>query len=470
MLAISRNTIRQFRSVLKRAGLHRIVALKPSFLCADASPTTLHLSAGNVSLVVEWRVPGSFAPERFLLDPEALQFCEGRSADLVQFVPGDDRQVQVTWSDRGVPKTRSFTTPEEVEPLVVPTPETWGTNEPGFLKALHEAMQTTDPDSVRFGTGCVQLQGAAGAMNATDSHQLLRQTGFQFPWQEDLLVGRTEVFGLREWPHDEPVRIGKTQDWVTLRFGDWAVHLAVPAEPRFPDVTKVIPPASAIATRLQLDPRDASFLAETLHRLPDPNSPEHPVTVDLNGHVAVRARGEEPTVTELVLRHSRREGPAVRLSINREYLARAIAMGYRELGIIDAKSPVLCDDGKRQYLWMVLEGTGLDPSDTAVIVPSPDGPAPRPVTAQRQTPSTPKAGPPVPATAPPVNRIAALTTSTAPVPVDLIAQAEKVRDALRGTLQEVGTLITAARQQRRQSRLTKTTLNSLKQLRTLCLE
>lgn len=57
------------------------------------------------------------------------------------------------------------------------------------------------------------------------------------------------------------------------------------------------------------------------------------------------------------------------------------------------------------------------------------------------------------------------TTPSGPAPAsnDLIVQAERLRD----TLQDVTNLIVAARQQRRQSRLMKSTLASLKQLQQL---
>ena len=58
-------------------------------------------------------------------------------------------------------------------------------------------------------------------------------------------------------------------------------------------------------------------------------------------------------------------------------------------------------------------------------------------------------------------------SSPAPASNDLISQAELVRDSLRTTLLNVTTLISVARQQRRQSRLMKTTLASLKQLQQL---
>ena len=68
---------------------------------------------------------------------------------------------------------------------------------------------------------------------------------------------------------------------------------------------------------------------------------------------------------------------------------------------------------------------------------------------------------------PPTSGVATTSGSSlsSPVPAsnDLITQAEQVRDSLRTALLNVSTLISAARQQRRQSRLMKTTLASLKQ-------
>ncbi len=473
MISIPRSTIRRFRAVLRRAGLHKPAPAHPPLVLVDATDTTLVLSSANGRVGIAWQLPGCGHSARFLLPQEALLFCEGKSEDPVQFVPGDDRQVQVSWSDRGLPQSRSFTTEPEAEPLVIASPEAWEANDPGFLMALHEAMQTTDPKTTRYGHNSVQLLGAGGAMNATDGGQMLRQTGFRFPWQEDLLVSQTNLCGCREWPHHVPVRIGKTEDWVTLETGSWTIHLAIQTGLRFPMVANIIPPADGITTRLQLDPRDVTFLADTIDRLPDTDPIHHAVTVDLNGHVAVRAGGaEDLLLTELVLQHSRWVGTPVRLSMNRQYLARALALGFREVAISDAERPVLCDDGQRQYVWGVLEGEAVAPSEMAVTIRSPDAPVShRPSTKPRMSVARETVAN-KPADSPgPVNLIASIpTTANSPLEIDLITQAEQVRDSLRTTLQAVGTLIGAARRQRKQSRLTKSTLASLKQLQTLRLE
>jgi tetratricopeptide (TPR) repeat protein len=54
--------------------------------------------------------------------------------------------------------------------------------------ALADASQITDPESSRYALGCIQLQGTSGKMAATDGRQILLQSGFTFPWQEDLLL------------------------------------------------------------------------------------------------------------------------------------------------------------------------------------------------------------------------------------------------------------------------------------------
>ena len=94
-------------------------------------------------------------------------------------------------------------------------------NPPELLRALHDAGETTSPDSTRFSLGHLQLRGTSGTIAATDGRQLLVQSGFRFPWKEDVLIPRAKVFGSAELPQDQPVTIGKADDWVVVRVGPW---------------------------------------------------------------------------------------------------------------------------------------------------------------------------------------------------------------------------------------------------------
>ena len=46
-----------------------------------------------------------------------------------------------------------------------------------------------------------------------------------------------------------------------------------------------------MTTRVQLDPEDARFLQDALDRLPGNEELNSPATIDMNGKVAIRARG-----------------------------------------------------------------------------------------------------------------------------------------------------------------------------------
>ena len=55
--------------------------------------------------------------------------------------------------------------------------------------------------------------------------------------------------------------------------------------------------------------------------------------MDLNGKVAIRARGaEQSQITELVLNRSGYSGPPIRINTNRRFLGRALELGFGEIG------------------------------------------------------------------------------------------------------------------------------------------
>ena len=134
----------------------------------------------------------------------------------------------------------------------------------------------------------------------------------------------------------------------------------------------VFPTPDAATARLRLDPADASFLADTLGRLPGSEIHNAPVTVDLNGRVAVRARGSESeATTELVLSRSSYGGAPVRLQTNRDFLARAIRLGFGEVEVVDADSPLVCRAGDRAYAWQPLDAdSALAPTDDVTRIES----------------------------------------------------------------------------------------------------
>ncbi len=73
-----------------------------------------------------------------------------------------------------------------------------------------------------------------------------------------------------------------------------------------------------------------------------------------------------------MLSNSQLNGMPIRLNSNRQYLARAIRLGFREVHLNSADAPVVCQDDQRRYGWALLDKEGvIKPSDSAIVTTSP---------------------------------------------------------------------------------------------------
>ena len=439
---------------------------------------------------MEYRLAGTTHSEAFAVTLDALSACEGtRPGEQVTLEAGDNNVV-LRWEDRSIP--RSIIVEPQPNLAAAPALSTqFASNPPRLLTALKDAMETTEQDARRYAINCVQLRGRDGGLVATDGGQILKQTGFDLPWTEDVLVQRSNVFASRDLPVDQQVEIGRTDNHVVLRIGLWTLWLNIEKSGRFPSTDNVIPDATTATTRLVLNEGDAEYLLSVVPRLPCDDDVHDPVTVDLNGRVAMLAKavGDSP-VTQVVLSNSRRIGAELRWQTNRKFLARAVRLGFREVCLHGPESPVVCRDENRVYVWALLEADkALAPTDNMVSLTSPLStvaaiaqrhriPAPR--RHHQPTERTP--------TRMSTNRIAAtLAGSTPPSngaahPVaepndsaadqstsfgSVLREAEAVKTSLREAHSQVARLITSLKRHRRQSKLMKTTLASIRQLQAL---
>jgi hypothetical protein len=199
----------------------------------------------------------------------------------------------------------------------------------------------------------------------------LVQEGYRFPWSEALLVPRSPAVLAKEVPLDASVEVGRTKTHVALRLGNWTFYLRIDADSRFPNIDAVIPRSSQIASRCKIAPEDTAFLLQSLPRLPGQDDEHAPVTLDLHDGVVIRAKAaEQDRVTEVVLQRSTASGNAIRFCTDRELLARALNLGFNEIQIVDAATPILCEDGHRRYVWMALERDAISPTADAVRIVS----------------------------------------------------------------------------------------------------
>ena len=286
-------------------------------------PDGMRARATSGDAAVEYHAAGDHPVEQIAVPFELLGDCQARKDDPVRLEVRDHRHVVAQWRDGSVPQILQYDAAEPVDAGEFPRlPKQLAENPPEILTALRDASETTDPESARYALGCVQLQGASGRLVATDGRQLLVETGFQLPWDEDVLVPKSRIFGCRELSQDEPVRIGKTDKWLAVSTGPWKIFLALNQEGRFPDADHHIRPAESAVARFEVCPADAEFLAKSLPRLPGDDEYNLPVTVDLNGQAAATGSCTVAFAIFPFSRPSRRTG---RLSL--DPLDRAVPRG-----------------------------------------------------------------------------------------------------------------------------------------------
>jgi hypothetical protein len=336
------------------------------------SESGLILRAQATSHAVEYRVPIAQPDCRLVLPLLLLKEVAGNNQDDVTLVPSSDGRVTANWLDGVVPKTRTLDSPQINAEVAFPgLPTEFANMPPEFLPNLVDAMSVTDQESSRYALGCVQLRGD-GAIVATDGRQALKQSGFSFPFRGERLVPATSVFASKELATSERVQLGATEDHVVIRIGPWTFWLAIAKEARFARVDDIIPVSSQARCVVELAMEDRRFLADNLGRLYDEGERDHPVTVELNGHVVVRAKGSgDPRPTELELSRSRSLLGEGMFATNGRFLQRAAELGLPTLCTFDSNGALLCHDERRQYVWMGLDKSCIiPPSDAAVRITS----------------------------------------------------------------------------------------------------
>lgn len=368
MIQISRLLARQLRSVFRKLGTRSTAGIaKVSFL---AQPHGLLVRLHRAEILAEYELAGEFSHNEFIIALQALADFEGRNGDMVTFDTNENGIVQARWEDGGLPQVMGY---EAEDPAKLPAfpklPEVMSPVAPGIFKVVADAAHSTSMENFRYATTNIQLAGSSGTIVATNGRELL-QTAFTLPWNEDVLVPSSTVFACKELQHEGPVSIGKTETHVAIQTGSWTLHLPIDSSGRYPNVASVIPKLENSVAHCRMDTADSDFLARALARLPGADEENSPVTVDLNGQVSIRAKAHgQEQLMELILARSESTGKPQRFVMNRNNLARAIALGFVDLHVEPSK-PLLFQDEKRKFVVTPLDGASLPPSERAIRIAS----------------------------------------------------------------------------------------------------
>lgn len=473
MIELTRAQARQLRAILRKslpAGSGR--TYHPP-LSLHSGEDGLRVRVHNPEVAIEWQLAGPRMAETITLPSSALDDFEGRHEDVVALAANGKDSIHAEWSDGGVPQSRDYLTVERDKlPLFPMEPETFKSLDASFLKMLDDATQTAAKESIRFAVTKIQLRGSTGEVVATDSRQLLLQRGFEFPFKEDVLIPAVNVFGCKELNGEDQLAIGKSEKHVCIRIGAWKFHLLIDADGRFPRYENVIPASANQGVSVCIEPDDATFIAHALPRLPGRELSDQPVTVDLNGHITIRAKDDsQARATELHLDRSQFQGRPMRFVTDRQYLLRAVRLGFSEVQVANPGGLIICRDPRRMFVWMSLnKDSALKPSGDAIRISS-SGEQPQTHYSEERTEDsmndamTTANGD---TNGSPTSAAHANGDDTQPTGFDaLIVEAEAIRDVLRDAYARAARLVTGVRRQKKKSRLVRETLASLRQLQTI---
>ncbi len=472
MIEFTRRIAKEVRAVFKKAlGRHQAA------LCFSAGPDGLRIQGQGYEHAVEFHDPVPRERAELIGPSSVLDDVQGDRNDPVVLTAPKKTLLAATWEVRGVAHRMQYHRPKGNH---VPFPSATSAlmaAPPGFLEALHNAYETTDPASSRYALGCIQLRGQTGEITATDGCHLLLQSGFTFGFEDEALVRNTSVFGCKQLPRDQPILLGRTEEHFVIRVGPWTFYLGLDKEGRFPRIEHVIPDPQSAQTTLELNGADAEFFLANVQHLP--GGPEDPsITLDLGDTIAIRAKtSDTPAPTELVLHGSHKSGADGIVCINRRYLVRAAAMGFRCIHSFGAAQPMLARDESRQYLWMPLGGEAIGASDDCLRIESPR--AAEPTAQDSRIPSfhsvpmstnkTVQSAAAEPESEPssqaqPARRTCRATRTLNASPLD---QAFALREQLRAALAGTKGLVQALKAEKRGQKSLQLALASLKQLQSV---
>jgi len=418
----------------------------------DGSLLTIQAQANGVA--VQLQQPSGQPPDTIAFSSSVLKEFEARQDGIVLLDIIANGKGQAKWQDGAGPHTLDFvSTPPQKIGKFPDSPSELVPAKAGVLTALADAGEVTAPIAVRFALNRVVLRGKEGQIISSDGRQLLIQSGFDFPWQDNLLIPRVSAFGNKELQQFSKVQIGATDHHVCVQTGPWTFMLKIDKDARYPDIQTVIPKASSLISHWNFTAENVPLLLDKLSTLPGSAEDGWPITLDLKDTVCIRARAtDSEAVVEHVLTGSQREGPPIRLSFNRNFLRRAMQLGFKQLSVGKPEGPVVFSDKDRSYLFIPFEPrTALPPATDNSASTKPEPPR-RPSNVPASPPNQP----------PPTN---GSTPNDRVQPIEeILTEAEALRTAWQDSLTRLSKIIASLKQHRKQSRAVKAAMQSLRQL------
>jgi len=411
---------------------------------------TLQATDLDATVLYQAEAPHTGPACDFLVPYEPLSKLVKGSKEAVVIVSESKDKVKLRSFIGGNPMEQSFETlPVDEYP---PIPTISGKPMPVdqlFRDSLREALDCCSEDSSRFVLhhACLDTRNEEGHyIAASNGRHLYFANSFAFDLKVPVLVPDRDFLRWNKFMETGTGQLSvKPQSknegsWMQLQSGPWT-FLTKTCDEEFPNWKQVVPAPNSRRTVIEFSRNAVATLQAGVPQLPGNDDSNRPVTIEVSGNgVVVRARVRDAKEwTRLAVDGANIDGKPVSISLNREYLLKALRFGLHTVEIEDALSPLVFSEGGRRMVVMPLQ-----PDDAATKPVTPSKPNNPPVS-ETAPPAQPKETSPMPKT--PETQPAATATAAETSPVrQVIQQVEHIKESLKGVLREFGEVMDHLRQ------------------------
>ena len=345
--------------ISKRTSLPVLEHLRVTRTAAGA--VTLQVTDLDVTCTYQAAQPNAGEPCDFLVPFAPLHQAVKGSKETVQLIAETDGPIRLRTFIGASPMEQSFASlPVDEFP---PAPVLTGRPVPlaaVFRDTLRQALDCCGEDYTRhiLHHVCVDTRYPEGHyLTATNGQHLFCANSFQFDLKAPGLIPDRPFLRWNKFMEDGAIELSvqaptkSAEPWVQLQSGSWT-FLAKSSDLEFPNWRQVVPAPKRTRTHIQLDGGAVATLLAGVPRLPGGDALNRPVTLEIAGStLLVKAKTKDaPDWTCLPVAGATITGKTVSITLNRDYLLKALRFGLTTVAIEDELTPLDFHEGGRRMI------------------------------------------------------------------------------------------------------------------------
>jgi DNA polymerase III sliding clamp (beta) subunit (PCNA family) len=349
-------SVADLKSVLP--GLSKIVSKKNSLPVLDCVKAILRpdqsvcLQANNLDECVTVRLstPGKGTPGEILVPLNELTAIAKRAAETVALISdGKETKLVLTTNGAAIEKSVTCISANKFLPMFEVNAEALALDDP-FKQAIKEAFECASEDEMRYiiNGACLDTsKKEAHYVVATDGHHLYSANSFLFDLPTPVVVPNRKFISWPGFMQDGPWFLrfqpeNKKGDALFRIDSDHWTYVAKPIAGNFPNWKQLVPIEPG-ASRIVLGEEGTKAILNAIPLLPGNDLPNRPVSLEIAEKGALlKARIGDTGRWNVIPIPATVSGPLVSISMNRDYLVKALRFGCNEIDISDSLSPFSC--------------------------------------------------------------------------------------------------------------------------------